>query len=599
MQTELSRTTGAFPVNSGDIRIRPLEPSDSVTEITALLHAAFAKVPGQPFVYPAASQSAEATSAQIAAGRCWVATVTGRLVGAAIIQAPAKPTLVPSNARDAGAYLAQIVVDPKCQGGGVGSNLLKAAEQEAVQMGAQHMWGSSPVGSRQLALYLRHGYQLVEYVHWEGTPYDSIIFQKRLQGRESFALRVGSKARYFRSYLLYKTGVLENETLLAAGKRLAGTGLWYASKLYVDLKPSSRKDILLCCNDPLMADYLGPFWELFREDSRLRFRLAVIFGVDTKVTEERVAHIDRRLPVQKVNQRWARSRAWDLLVAADHGIGHFMKPSPTLYIGHGPKCKTYGDTEYAYSGNSFDRNGKPRYARMFAETEDDWRRAIERNPVFRDVVTVVGNLENDRVLAQAPRREEFRRNFGFGPDEIVVFVLSTWGDHCLWRTIGDKFLEQARELLAEYRFVLSAHPHEYAIRPEGERIWGEYLRTQRQHGFLIREPSEEWIPYMVATDIVISDYTGLIEYAVLLGKPLILSPVPKELIWQGSVTAKVRDFSPLLNGRSLRECIAVARHSYPFGKLQELAREANPYPGEAAQRIRREVYSLLGLSALQ
>jgi hypothetical protein len=175
-------------------------------------------------------------------------------------------------------------------------------------------------------------------------------------------------------------------------------------------------------------------------------------------------------------------------------------------------------------------------------------------------------------------------------------VLSTWGEFCLWRTVGDALLEQARELQGRYKFVLSAHPHEYAVKPEGQRIWGEYLRTQQQYGFLIREPSESWIPYMVASDIVVSDYTGLIEYAVLLDKPLVLSPVPEALIWKGSVTAKVREFSPILQDRELRDCLEIAERLYPFEQLRELAREANPFPGQAAQRIRREVYDLLGIS---
>jgi hypothetical protein len=396
---------------------------------------------------------------------------------------------------------------------------------------------------------------------------------------------------------MHRTETLQEGTLSAAAKRLVGTAIWHATKLYMHLKPLSRKEILLCCNDPLMADYLAPFWELFRDDPRLRFRLLVLFGEGTKVTEERVAHIERRLPVQRVRQRWARSRAWNLLVAADHGIGNFMRPSPTLYIGHGPKCKTYGDTEYAYSASSFDDRGRLRYTRMFAETDNDRQRAIQTDPIFRDVVTVVGNLENDIVTSQIAQREEFRRKLGFGSGEVAVFVLSTWGEHCLWRTVGDALLEQARQLQGRYKFILSAHPHEYAIRPDGQRIWGEYLRTQQQYGFLVREPSENWIPYMVASDIVISDYSGLIEYAVLLGKPLILSPVPKELIWEGSVTAKVRDFSPLLQDRQLVDCLQIAQSSYPFDKLRELAQEANPYPGQAAQRIRREVYGLLGMRA--
>jgi hypothetical protein len=214
------------------------------------------------------------------------------------------------------------------------------------------------------------------------------------------------------------------------------------------------------------------------------------------------------------------------------------------------------------------------------------------------VVAVVGNLENDLILEQLPQREEFRRNLGFGPDDVVVFVLSTWGDHCLWNTIGDTLLEQARRLQGQFKFVLSAHPHEYAQKPDGQRVWGEYLRTQGQHGFLIREPSENWMPYMIASDIVLSDYTGLIEYAVLLEKPLVLAPVPDELIWKGSITARVREFSPIVDKLTLRECLEIAQLSYPFDRLRKLAREAHPYPGEAPHRIRREVYNLLGIPPL-
>jgi hypothetical protein len=47
----------------------------------------------------------------------------------------------------------------------------------------------------------------------------------------------------------------------------------------------------------------------------------------------------------------------------------------------------------------------------------------------------------------------------------------------------------------------------------------------------------------------------------------------------------------------LRDCLEIAQHAYPFGRLHELAQEANPYPGQAAQRIRREVYDLLRIPA--
>ena len=116
-----------------------------------------------------------------------------------------------------------------------------------------------------------------------------------------------------------------------------------------------------------------------------------------------------------------------------------------MYIGHGPKCKVYDGTEYAYSSASLDRHGRVVYTKMFARREDQ-RRAIADKPNLKDIVTVVGNLENDKVVANAGRREELRAQFGFAPDDVVVYVLSTWGEHCVWHTIGDGLLEQARTL---------------------------------------------------------------------------------------------------------------------------------------------------------
>jgi hypothetical protein len=245
-----------------------------------------------------------------------------------------------------------------------------------------------------------------------------------------------------------------------------------------------------------------------------------------------------------------------------------------------------------------DRWGRVSYRKMFAESEEERSKAIQLRPSLQDIVTVVGSLENDRVLENTARRDEFRGSLGYAQQDIVVLILSSWGEHCLWHTMGDSLLEEARRLMRQYKFVLSAHPHEYRAQPPGQRVWGEYLRSQRQYGFIVREPAENWIPYMVASDIVVSDFTGLLQYAVLLEKPIVLTPVPKQAMWEDFVATRIRKIVPMLpNAQSLRERLADARERYPREKVREIAEFVHPHPGEAAGRIRKEIYRLLKMSS--
>jgi hypothetical protein len=245
------------------------------------------------------------------------------------------------------------------------------------------------------------------------------------------------------------------------------------TRLYLRCRETRRRDILLCCSDPLMADYLRPFRELFRDDPRLRFRVVKEVLTTPRLSEERIKYIDEQLLLPCVGSFWARARAWDLVVCADHCFGGARRRSPSIYIGHGRQCKTYphDDFEYTYGRGSVER-GRPAYRKIFSASEADRETIVKAKPLFSDVVVVVGNLENDRLMAQSARRDEFRRQFGYKPDDVVVFVVSTFGKYCLWHTMGDSLLEAARGLLGQFTFVLSAHPHEYRRKPPGERVWG-------------------------------------------------------------------------------------------------------------------------------
>lgn len=358
-----------------------------------------------------------------------------------------------------------------------------------------------------------------------------------------------------------------------------------------------RRDILLVCSNSLNADYLADLWSLVRDDRRLRFHLHEASGPDRSDAHD---HIRRKLPLPQVSKSWARVRPWDLIVTADHDHGDLVHPGlgPTLRIQHGIAAGgRVNGKEYTFGERAFDPRGRPRYRRMFVSSDANRQRAVEVNPRWDDVIAVVGDLQDDRLLGLVPRRAAIRRSLGLRDADRAVFVLSTWGPHSLFNTMGGAILDEARNLYGEFRFILNVHPHEYRPRPDGRQDWGGYLRSQREHGFLVRDPSDDWMPYLVACDVVLTDRTSLALHAAVLRRPTVYVPMADELLDPQGLAWRLRGLSPQVkpSAANLRDCLREALHAFPRERLAEIGNVVNSYPGEAAGRMRVELYNLLKL----
>jgi hypothetical protein len=69
------------PSTTAPITIRPLEPADSIAELTELLHRAYAGLLAMGLRFTATHQDADETARRIAGGECYVAVHDGRLAG--------------------------------------------------------------------------------------------------------------------------------------------------------------------------------------------------------------------------------------------------------------------------------------------------------------------------------------------------------------------------------------------------------------------------------------------------------------------------------------------------------------------------------------
>lgn len=358
------------------------------------------------------------------------------------------------------------------------------------------------------------------------------------------------------------------------------------------------REVLLVCSTSLMAEYLAHVHELLAGDPRVRCHLLLrSFVPDRPGARE---FILSRLPVPVIGLRQAYARRWDLIITADHVHTALVdrRDCPTLFVPHGigPGKKNGGDS-YLFGRYALDARGRVRYSRMFVESEESRELGISINPDLRDVIEVIGWLPTAKLLSLEARREEVRRRLGFSPADRVVFVLSAWGPEGLWQRMGDDVLAQARALGGRFRFILNAHPNEYRPRPPGERVWGEYLRTQREHGFVVREPDESWMPYMVAADVVLTDFTSLALDAAILGRPLVYVPFGDEVVDRRNVIWRLRELSPPLrpDASNLGDCLAAALTDYPLERLREIGREIDPYREQSRDRATRVIYELLRL----
>lgn len=115
--------------------IRPLAPCDSVSEITELLHRAYAPLRQRGLHYVASNQDEATTRRRIARGECYVAEWDCRLVGTVTFRPASETSGCEWYDRADVASFEQLAVEPGVQGRGIGGALVDIAEHRALATG--------------------------------------------------------------------------------------------------------------------------------------------------------------------------------------------------------------------------------------------------------------------------------------------------------------------------------------------------------------------------------------------------------------------------------------------------------------------------------
>jgi GNAT superfamily N-acetyltransferase len=173
--------------------LRPWADGDSVAELTALLHAAYASLAAQGWNFTAVDQPESVTRERLAGAQAFVAVAPdGRLVGTVTVSGPKSAEAgyvadpAPALYCEPGtAVLAQLAVHPDWRGQGLAEGLMDAAEAWARAQG--HAYVALDTAEPATALrqrYARRGYAECGRVQWQGKTYASVLMRKRLHATQ-------------------------------------------------------------------------------------------------------------------------------------------------------------------------------------------------------------------------------------------------------------------------------------------------------------------------------------------------------------------------------------------------------------------------------
>lgn len=168
--------------------IRPLAASDCLTELTQLLHAAYASLAAQGWNFTAVDQPVDVTRDRLAGAQGFVAELDGRLVGTVAVRGPklAGETYIADvppalYATPGTAILSQLAVHPDWRGRGLAERLIATAEAWAGARGFTQMALDTAEPANALRRrYERRGYATVGSVQWQGKTYASVLMCKPL-----------------------------------------------------------------------------------------------------------------------------------------------------------------------------------------------------------------------------------------------------------------------------------------------------------------------------------------------------------------------------------------------------------------------------------
>lgn len=167
-----------------DIIIRPFSKSDSLTELTELLHRAYKVLDDAGWHHVAGWQDEKMTEHHVSKGECYVAELEGKIIGTILLYGDFsdKGDVPEIYKRSDVRVFGKFAVEPELQKHGVGGMLMDFVENHAREMGMKELaLDTSEDTTNLIDYYEKRGYSFVCHHQWKITNFRSVVMSKKLK----------------------------------------------------------------------------------------------------------------------------------------------------------------------------------------------------------------------------------------------------------------------------------------------------------------------------------------------------------------------------------------------------------------------------------
>lgn len=370
----------------------------------------------------------------------------------------------------------------------------------------------------------------------------------------------------------------------------------------ISQKFTKKRKILLYCGSPTMEDHLLEYYNNFIGADSIQFWLYY----PNSIYPSEFINKFKNQPIKYIHSKFQLYiNNYDLIVNPDlySTLTFNGKSIPMMYINHGLHMVSYdnGETLYAYDKGCKNEKNIPIFSTMFEPNKRIRNIVIKQDTTLSKIVKYTGYKFADDILRESKNKELYRENLGIDKDITVVFVLGTWNKESLFHMLGDDLFRYAQKLKEKkYQFIFSIHPKEYSKYAEDIDPKGKLVEQQREKGFIVRSPKEDWLPYMMASDIIFCDYSSMAEIAMIADKKIIFSDFPQNKVWKYSTISQAKRILPTISHLDeLEDVLDSVKNSPLSPEIGKFKAEIINEPGKYKKTIIEETLKLLNLKEIE
>ena len=362
--------------------------------------------------------------------------------------------------------------------------------------------------------------------------------------------------------------------------------------------------ILVDARTPVNYAMFAPVHEAMRSDARIQFR----FIASEDPSRARQIFREAGGSAASMNASGANARiisAWaaalvpfDAYVTSDFTWTRLLHPTCRIQMFHGVGGK-YG----------FDAPTAPLNAwhRLFFVNERRLRNCIAAGALDAGspAIRMIGMPKVDRLVNGSIERGAVLRDLGLRDDRPTVIYAPTWSPASSLNAFGVELVARLRALPVNVIVKLHDRSRDLRARYSGAVDWAARLQPLMTAGSAALAPGADICPYLVASDVMVTDHSSAGFEYLLLDRPLVRIHLP-ELI----ATANVHpDYVQLLADVSTSTCavddtVAAVERALTDPRRQSETRRAVGadifyQAGTATGRAAAALYEAIGLEPVR